>query len=369
MKKLSLTALFGRLLSIMLIGSMLGFMACSDDDDPAPPAATLDIVALASADMGGSNGLDSLVKYLSNYPDLITLLQSDGPYTVFAPTNAAFISLLQTPGFPQDIRQIDPDIIKGVLSYHIVAGENTSAEVVAGASFNTLFTDPASSTVQTISVNNDGTLLTGSTNQEIEIVTADLAATNGVVHKVESVMIPPSVGATLTPILGTLAGTVLLGSDFTYLADLIAIADSDVPTGETAISAILASPAPGGTPTITAFVPPNDVFAGAVAANPDLDSVEDLLATFTASSARSTLLTHVTTAGAVASADLTDGDVFPSALTGVDLTITVEATPTNSPTGVLVAAPGNATAVPVVIADVNTSNGIAHVIGGLLAPQ
>lgn len=366
MKKMNVTALFGKLLSLVLIGSMLGFVACSDDDDDGPAPPTLDIVALAASDMGGSTGLDSLVKYLSVYPDLVALLQSDGPFTVFAPTNAAFISLLQTPGFPSDITDIDPEIVKGVLAYHVVSGENRASAVTAGATFNSSFTDPTSGAVQVITVNDDGTLLTGSTNQEIEITEADLLATNGVVHKVESVMIPPSVGATLTPILGTLAGTVLLGADFTYLADLIAIADSDVPDGEDAISAILASPAPGGTPTITAFVPPNDVFVGAAAANSI--TVEQFLATFDASSARSTLLTHVTTAGAVTSSMLMDGDVFPSAL-GVDLTITVEASPMNSPTGVLVAAPGNAAPVPVVVADVNTSNGVAHVIGGVLSPQ
>ncbi|MEQ8244005.1 fasciclin domain-containing protein [Fulvivirga sp.] len=367
MKNFNLTSLYSKLIAIVLVGSMLGFMGCGDDDD-GTPAPTLDIVALAATDIGGSDGLDSLVKYLSVYPDLVALLQSDGPFTVFAPTNAAFISLLQTPGFPQDIRDIDPDIVKGVLAYHVVAGENRSNAVVSGASFNSSFTDPNSGAVQTIEVNSNGTLKTGSTNQEIEIIEADLLATNGVIHKVESVMIPPSVGATLTPILGTLAGTVLLGADFSYLADLIAIADSEVPSGQTPISSILASPPPGGTPTITAFVPPNAVFAGAAAMAGV--TVEQFLATFTPASARATLLTHVTTDGAVASSSLEDGDMFATALNpAIMLTITVEDTPTNSPTGVLVAAPGNANPVPVVIADINHSNGIAHVIGGVLQPQ
>lgn len=368
MKKIALAKWVGKVVSLVLTGLVLGLTACGDDDETGAAAPTEDIMTLINNNKGGTTGLDSLAKYLNFYPDLVSLLQSDGPYTVFAPTNAAFVTLLQTPGFPSSITLIDPDLIKGVLAYHVVAGENRSATVVAGATFNSSYTDPASGVVQTITVNADGTLLTGSTNSEINILEADLLATNGVVHTVESVMIPPTVGQTLTPILGTLAGTVLLGADFSYLADLIAIADSEVPDGEEAISAILASPPPAGEPdgTITAFVPVNAVFEGA--AEVAGVSVEQFLGSFDAAAARTTLLTHVVTTGVVRSNELSNGATYTSAA-GIDLAVTVEDTPTNSPTGVLVAAPGNDAPVPVVSADINTSNGVAHVIGGILLPQ
>jgi uncharacterized surface protein with fasciclin (FAS1) repeats len=139
-----------------------------------------------------------------------------------------------------------------------------------GAGYTTAFAQPnncnptAPGTAQVIKVNADGTLLTGSTNAAIDVLTADLVADNGVVHIVESVMIPPSVGSTLTPILGRLSGTVLLGGDFSYLAALITYADCGKQAAEPALSAILT-----GTPTAptlyTAFLPANAFFTAPVA--------------------------------------------------------------------------------------------------------
>jgi uncharacterized surface protein with fasciclin (FAS1) repeats len=83
----------------------------------------------ASEGADPDEALDSLNKYLEAYPDLKGLLNGATEYTFFAPSNTAFISLLATPGFPADIRKINPNIIKGVLSYHFVAGVNDKAAV------------------------------------------------------------------------------------------------------------------------------------------------------------------------------------------------------------------------------------------------
>lgn len=354
--------LLNKLLLLTLVGGLFVITSCGDDDeDEFVP--TQNVWEIVQAQSGGDDGLDSLAKYLAVYPNLVSTLETTGrDITLFAPTNAAFRSLLQTPGFPSNIADINPDIIEGVLAYHVVAGETVlAADLQAGNTYTTAQTED-------ITINPDGTLLTGATNTAIQVVEADLLATNGVVHKVGSVLIPPSVGQSLTPILGTLAGTVLLGADFSHLASFIERADSDVPSGESPVANILAAPtgSTGNPNGFTAFVPPNQVFEGA-AADAGI-TVDQFIQDFTPAEARGVLLTHVTGDGVADSGSLSDMDTFTAA-SMVTLTITVEGTPTNSPTGVLVAAPGNASPVPVVQADLSHSNGIAHVIGGILLPQ
>ncbi|NQZ78108.1 MAG: fasciclin domain-containing protein [Ekhidna sp.] len=246
-----------------IMASFLAFTSCSDDDEPDPgdtgddPGDMVDPTQSILELVVATDGLDSLEKYLSVYPDLTALLGGEGTFTVFAPTNDAFIGLLQTPGFPANIASINPDIIKGVLSYHVVAGQEVAqADFATDLTLSTAFTDPVAGQ-QSIAFNADGTLLTGSTNATISVITADIAATNGIVHTVESVMIPPSVGATLTPILGTLAGTVLLGADFSILAQGIAKADEGKATAET-IAGALAS-----VTDLTVFAPTNATFENA----------------------------------------------------------------------------------------------------------
>lgn len=350
------------LLALFVFAAALIMVGCSSDDDGGDPAPSQTVMEVVNSDTGGSDGLDSLSKYLNNYPDLVSMLNADGEVTLFAPTNAAFVSLMQTPGFPEDISDINPDIIKAVLAYHVVPGATvTSSGFVENATFNTAYTDEASGTVQVIAVNADGTLLTGASNKSIQISETDIRATNGVVHKVGSVLIPPAIGERLSPILGTLAGTVLLSADFTYLADLVAVADSEVPEGAAPVSATFASQG-----THTAFLPPNPVFEGA-AQSEDPEQVAAFINSFDPPTARAILLTHITADGSVASSEFTDGASY-TALSEVPLTITVEGTPTNSPTGFLISSPGSAN-VPIVGVDINHSNGIAHVIAGLLLPQ
>lgn len=326
-------------LAILLSASVVFLTSCGDDDEddnnnnvtPAAPTQSI-------ADLTGSTaGLDSLNKYINNYPDLVALLSdTTATYTVFAPDNQAFINLLATPGFPSDISTINPDIIKGVLSYHVVSGQKIMSGDL-GPNMVTLYQD------EEIEVNQDGTLKTGSTNQNISVKTADVQATNGVVHIVESVMIPPSVGTTLTPILGTLAGAALLGADFSDLATLIGVADSNVPSGELPIAAILADTSNN----YTVFGPPNTVFD---AGNVDPTS-------FDAATARAILLDHVVP-GLALSSSLSDGQELITA--GGD-TLTV-----STANGVAIVTPS--ATIPVVVPDVtdNISNGVIHVIGGII---
>lgn len=376
---------------VTLVASLFVISGCDNDDDgPVVFNGTvLDFIKSDEFKQATNNNadlaLDSLVKYVSLYPDLTALLTGTTEYTLFAPSNTAFKNLLATPGFPSRISLINPDIIKGVLSYHYVAGKKLKADMTAGTKFNTLYTDATTSAVQVIEVNSDGTTLkTGSTNAAIDILEGgiDRQATNGVVQVVESVMIPPTVGAQLTPILGTMAGTILLGKDFSYLARLIARADAgyveDATTGKLKISSHLARPTSGTFSGATFIAPPNAVFeAAATAAGKTATAFVDGFSTGGDGSARAILLNHyvigkyVVTA-ATGSTTITDLlQVTP--LSGKKITFKTGTTVSaQNPYGVVLSnlepTSGNfsASLKPIVSKDVAHSNGIVQAFGGIL---
>ena len=311
---------------MFMTGCLLFLTGCNKDEEPAPTDNIWQLVQK-------TEGLDSLEKYLSIYADLITTLEGAGTKTLFAPNNDAFINLMATPGFPPDISLINPDLIKNVLLYHIADQRFGKGDLTSGVNITTLETED-------IIVNDDGTLKTGATNPKIEIDQADIKATNGIMHTTKSVLIPPTVGATLTPLLGTVAGTIMLGANFSTLAEAVQKADTDVPTGQESLLNILKST----TADITIFAPPNDVFEiGEI-------SVSD----YTAQTWRYIILYHIIP-GTVTSANLT-ARTYTSLMTEkLYITNTVPGDYVNG--------------YPIVVPDaVSAANGTVHVLAGFLVP-
>ncbi len=362
------------------VGALFVLGGCKEDDEPGVPPPTQTILEIVDADPD----LSELADYIAAFPDLETLLGAPGTTTLFAPNNAAFDGLYATPGFPADPADISLDLIKGVIAYHIVASQILAADLTptgSGAGIATLFNqpetcNPTSTTNQVIKVNDDGTLKTGSTTTNIEILESDIKATNGVVHITKSVLIPPSVGATLTPILGKLAATVLLGADFKYLAQAMTKADCGV-AGVTPISNILADPSGA---TYTAFLPPDVVFQGTAAAQSK--TVQQFIDGFTAAQWRNIILNHIAT-GTVSLSQLADGTSVVTLLGPPNTKINVAAgtpgdptvDPTKSPVGKYLATTGGTTGFggttgsPIYQGDIAASNGVAHVIGKILIPN
>lgn len=352
--------LFGIVASLVLISS------CGDDDDPiveeVPTETLLQLIE-------STENLDSLSKYLNRYPSLVGAISASGDYTFFAPTNAAFISLLQFPGFPPSIELINPDIIEGVLAYHVVAGQAVEqAEFGSSLTLSTLYTDPATETTQTITFSEDGTqIVTGSTSDNPTVATADIKATNGIMHTTNFVMIPPSVGETLTPILGTLAGSVLLGADFSILAEGIAKADAGKDAAET-ISAALTT-----VEELTIFAPTNATFeAASITAD-----------TYDAATWDAIIRNHVVVGqgggtddgdNTLGPDDLTTGSTFTTLSQGS--LFFVQGDPMNG-IGVFIDSNGDfngetgagLNAEVALVDAVNISQGRIHVIAGVLAPQ
>jgi len=102
--------------------------------------------------------------------DLVTTLQGKGPFTVFAPTDAAFAKLSAVP---------TGDALKNVLLYHVVAGAVGSGDLKAGPV-------PTQLSGKSVTVNSTG----GVKINDAKVTTANILAKNGVIHVVDTVLVP-----------------------------------------------------------------------------------------------------------------------------------------------------------------------------------
>ena len=182
--------------SFLLAGSLIltGFSCSNDDDSPMPepePLGTIVETAVATSD------LSSLVAALTaadqaEGTDLIGTLSGNGPFTVFAPTNAAFDALLaQLDGF-NSLSDFDTEeeraLLTSILTYHVVAGAAVfSGDLSEGQEVTTVQGETLSVSLQ------GGVTITDATGTPAAVTAADIEASNGVVHVINKVLVPQSV--------------------------------------------------------------------------------------------------------------------------------------------------------------------------------
>lgn len=146
------------------------------------PAPTQSLVEIAA----GNPDFSTLVSLVQK-AGLVAAISSPGPFTVFAPTNAAFQKLAAAAPATYQAVLADPALLTKVLTYHVVAGAIKSDQAVAVAqqngSVNTLEGEPISLSIK------DGKL---TLNGGSSVVAADILATNGVIHVIDTVIVPPS---------------------------------------------------------------------------------------------------------------------------------------------------------------------------------
>ena len=234
--------------TLVLFFGLILVTACSDDDGPAPFVPTSSIVELAVATPELSDLRDALVKF----PDLVDLLSNDGTYTVFAPTNDAFDALLDAIG-QESINDIPEDVLKNVLQYHVF----TAAAVPASA----VTTGPI-----TMANGEEANLVSDAgvvTIQGAQVIFADVTGTNGIVHLINNVIVPPSI----LPIVGTIVAPAYFNKDFTTLIAAVLAADPS-------ILELLLSNGPNNN-GLTLFAPTNEAFTAAGIT--DLAAVADIV--------------------------------------------------------------------------------------------
>ena len=145
----------------------------SDDKMTTGTAAEMDIVDTAVA----AGDFTTLAKLLTD-AGLVETLKGDGPFTVFAPTDDAFAKL---DAATLEAVQNDPELLKRVLTYHVIAGEVMAADVKPGE------VETVSGDKVTISVK-DGNVYVN----DAMVVTTDIETSNGVIHVIDAVLVPPT---------------------------------------------------------------------------------------------------------------------------------------------------------------------------------
>jgi uncharacterized surface protein with fasciclin (FAS1) repeats len=174
------------------IAATLTLSACGSADEPVAPEAPAEAPVEAPAeDEATEDELGTIVDIAVSTEGFATLvaavqaaglvetLQGDGPFTVFAPTDAAFAALpeglLEKLLLPENL-----DVLISILTYHVVSGTVLAADVTAGEV----------TTVQgeAITVATDG----GVTVNGANVIAVDVLASNGVIHVIDAVILPPS---------------------------------------------------------------------------------------------------------------------------------------------------------------------------------
>jgi transforming growth factor-beta-induced protein len=298
-----------------VIGWVFAPLTTPSGDVMSLPVAPGTIVDIAVAD-GRFTTLVAAVQAAG----LVDALNSEGPLTVFAPTDDAFAAL---PEGTVEALLGDIPALTDILLYHVVSGKAMAADVVNLTSVTTLDGKDIS-----VKVENDTVFL----NDTVQVIITDIEASNGVIHVIDAVLLPPAEEA---------------AADMGTIVD-IAVADGRFTTLVAAVQAAGLVDALSSEGPLTVFAPTDDAFAALPAG-----TVESLLndtPTLT-----SILLYHVVQ-GKVMAADVVNL-AMATTLEGASFSISV--------------VDGNVflnDTVQVIITDIEASNGVIHVIDAVLLP-
>lgn len=305
------------LASLGITAALLAGCSAATTASPAtmsPAAATTSARAqMDIVDTAVANGSFTTLAKLLGSADLVTTLKGAGPFTVFAPTDAAFAKLDKA---TLDALAMDPAKLKTVLAYHVVPGKVLAADVKSGP-VQTVAGTPFNVSMSGTSVKIDSATLTAT----------DVLASNGVIHVIDSVLIPASVAQK------DIVDTAVAAGGFTTLAKLLTAAG-------------LVDTLKGAGP-FTVFAPTDEAFAKIDKAT--LDALANDKAKLTA------VLTYHVVAGRVPAADVRAGQA--PTVNGQPITISISGGTVMVDTA------------KVIKADVLATNGIIHVIDSVLLPK
>jgi uncharacterized surface protein with fasciclin (FAS1) repeats len=163
--------------------------ACGGGDDDPPPPGTLAAEATA-------RGFTALVAAADKAGLVPVLSASSSSLTVFAPTDAAFTALATKLGFASAtamVTALDGPTLAKILQYHVLPTKKLASDLVAGgATQATLYTFEGAATTLGLSTTG-GVKLTDEVLTQATVTTADVAASNGVIHVIDKVLVPPGV--------------------------------------------------------------------------------------------------------------------------------------------------------------------------------
>ena len=304
------------------VGSSALLAGCGGSDGPVvtPPP---NIVELAKATPSLSILVEAVVA-----ADLATTLSGPGPFTVFAPNNDAFVSLLAELGVTKDALLKDKALLTTVLTYHVLGAKVEKAGIPLGKAIT-----PLQKSVFKIDGPGGVLTITDGRNRTSKILATDVQASNGVVHIIDKVILPAD---------KDIVATAQSISDFTTLVAAVSAAD---------LVATLQ-----GTGPFTVFAPTNAAFTASLA-DIGVTAVADLL-TPAAKPLLTKVLKYHVVSGRVLKADITPN---------TPITTVEGGTFSISPTFVIT--DGRNRAINITRTDVLTSNGVIHVVDKVILPK
>ena len=305
-------------------GAVVSACGGSDDHDNAPAGTIVQV-----AEAGGLSYLLAAATK-AELADELSAASAAG-LTVFAPTNAAFNTLATQLGLadgPALVAALPKEALASILSYHVLPAKKSAAELTSGgATQDTIYSFDGAVTKLNLTTTN-GVVIKDAVLTDAKVTTADVAATNGVVHIVDKVLVPPGV-------LNVVQMAQANPAAFSSLVGAVVSADL-----ATTLS---------GTGKFTVFAPTNTAFAAAPTG-------------LTTAQLRTVLTYHVLGSQVLSTAIPFGTPV--ATVAGQNITI-------NAGTAPVIATITDTTATPATITavDVRASNGVIHVIDKVLIPS
>jgi uncharacterized surface protein with fasciclin (FAS1) repeats len=292
--------------------------ACGGGDDDAP-APLPDVVQLAQANPDLSILVEAVIA-----ADLTATLKGAGPFTVFAPNNAAFAALLGELNLTKAQLLADKPLLTAVLTYHVLAGKVERAQIPLGKAISTV-----QGGVFKIDANGAVLTITDGRNRKPAILATDIQAGNGVVHVVDRVLLPAD---------RNIVQTAQALPQFSILVEAVVAAN---------LQGTLS-----GTGPFTVFAPTNDAFAALLA---ELGVSKAALLANTALLTR--VLTYHVVPGRVLQAEIPVGSNIAT-VQGTTLRVNADLTITDQ----------RSRSSKIIATDVLTSNGVVHAIDRVILP-
>lgn len=305
-------------LQVLFLLSVAVFITSCGEDDPVMPEP------MTIADIVEDGERFSLLEAALIRADLLETVRS-GEFTVFAPDNEAFETFLDGAA----LEDVDIDVLTQTLLNHVI-GAKVESSSLANGYVSTLATESTSGNNISLLVNIDNGVIL---NNSVNVIQADIAADNGVIHEVDAVIaVPNLVDLAVQGDFGILVAA-LTRSDLSV--DFVTTLSGDVP--------------------FTVFAPTDEAFVALLDSDPNWNELADI----PASTLQDVLLYHVLPDANVLSSTLTDGQVATTSHGG-DITI-------NTANGATIT-DANGNTVNIIATDIQGSNGIIHVIDGVILP-